>query len=39
MTCQIFVVTPCAIHVVMQTIDIKIMPKCFISCNEITQLT
>ncbi len=30
---------PFAIHVVMQRMSTKIMPKCSISCNEITQLT
>jgi hypothetical protein len=29
-TCQILVVQPCAIHVVMQTISAKIIPKCSI---------
>jgi hypothetical protein len=38
-SCQILVAPPFAIHVVMQRMSTKIMPKCSISCNEITQLT
>jgi hypothetical protein len=37
--CQILVVLPFAIHVLMQRMSTKIMPNCSISCNEITQLT
>jgi hypothetical protein len=38
-TCQILVVLPFTIHVVMQRMSTKIIPNCSISCNEITQLT
>jgi hypothetical protein len=38
-TCQILVVPPFAIHVVMQRMSFKIIPNYYISCNEITQLT
>jgi hypothetical protein len=38
-TYQILVALSYAIHVIMQKTSTKIMPKCSISCNEITYLT
>jgi hypothetical protein len=38
MTCRILVAPPFAIHVVMQRMNTKIMSKCSITCNEITNL-
>jgi hypothetical protein len=37
--CQILVAPLFSIHVVMQRMNTKNMPKCLISCNDITQLT
>jgi hypothetical protein len=38
MTCRILVAPPFAIHIVMQRMSTKIMAKCSITCNEITNI-